>query len=297
MIEERKQNICWAGFEFKVPNDWEIGRHSISLQQGSLVLFDRRRQRMEITWQTAKKEPDIKRSCEDLRTRCNENKNTGECSKIEEFHGWLGFFQQINELASVVYALKWQRKSGRVIQSTIVILDEPGTPKNPLVKNILTSCRDSVGKDKPIRWKAFGLDCRPPAGWCLKSTEINPMDVRLHFQKESQKGGINPECQATVQRLGMAGTWFSGDFQAYLQGQEPHRDFSFKQTDYRGHRAMTAEAEDETRLLFRLLKRSRARSELLWMCEPLNALFRVTSKGPPDKIVRPWDLKVECPSA
>ncbi len=285
------KEIAWAGFETRVPEDWEVSRHGISPRRGSLVLVDRRRQRFELTWQHCEKKPDLGHSSEDLRARFRrEGASSDELPRLKSVPGWLGFWRRIDSLTVLAYALRWQRESGRIFQATIVARDDEHVDNGCFVAEILRSCLDNLGERKAIHWKAFGIDCISPPGWALDSTRMYSMDVKLQFRNPDNKQGV--EC--AVHRMGMAGTWFNGDAESFVRSKEPKLDFRFDSMDYNGHRAMTAVARTLNRLFHRITGKRLIRRELIWQCEPANSLFRVTTVCNPGENLLPQDLAAQC---
>ncbi len=285
--------IAWAGIEFSVPKEWAINRHSLSYLDGSLVFVDRRRQRMELIWRACDKKPDLNMSCEDLKSRVREASGVAPVG-LKPASGWIGFEVRIDEQTVVIYALHWERGSGRIFQANIVARDDEPGSKYALAEGVLDSFRDEGWQDRPVRWKAFGIQCVSPPGWQLVSTHVKPMDVKLQFQHFSGKKAKKEEGKATIHRLGMAESWFSGDARAFIRDKSPKLDFDFGRTDYRGHDAATATAQEETRLFFRLIGRSRIRRELAWLCEPVNSLFRVITVSAGKQAIDPRCFETEC---
>ena len=158
---------------------------------------------------------------------------------------------------------------------------------------ILASCRDGAGEGRSIRWKAFGIDCFSPPGWELIDARIHPMDAELHFTDNALYDD-RVASEAIVRRLGMADTWYSGDAEAFLLVKERGHEFRFKETDYEGHRAVEAVADTDRRLYHRLTGRRRIRRELIWLCEPMNSLFRVTTLSTPRHAIEPRKFSSRC---
>ena len=63
------QTIEWLGMRFRVPDEWEIVRHSSKRRTGTLMFVDRRRQRMQLSWTECRGEPDKVQLFNDLRAR------------------------------------------------------------------------------------------------------------------------------------------------------------------------------------------------------------------------------------
>ncbi len=286
-----EKEIAWAGFEFRVPAEWDIRSHSVSCLSGSLALVDRRRHRLELIWRRCDEKPDLNLSYSDLKGRVKNDTMNGEVFGVKSIPGWLAFEAQMDEETVVVYALCWRRESGRIFQVTVVTRDEDHFSRQGLLETILAGFSDSGWEGRSVRWKAFGIDCASPPGWHLVSTRVNPMDVNMQFQPSGKKG---EKTQASVHRLGMADTWFSGDPKAFLRGKEPGLDLEFEGIYYNGHEAVAARAQAERRLILRLFGRGRIRRELVWLCEPMNSLFRVYTVSPENEGADPQDFAVRC---
>ncbi len=294
MNRELKNEIAWAGFEMKTPDGWEMSRHSRSMISGTLALVDRRRERLELTWQDCESRPDLQRSCDDLRDRFRrDGYRSDELPRLKSVPGWIGFRRRLDEVTVFAHALRWNPDSGRIFQMNIVVRDDEPFPGGNMVEEILAACEDKAVEGNVIRWKAFGVDCVSPAGWELIDTRIYPMDVKLHFSDNGQYDD-RVASEAIIRRLGMADTWFGGDARAYIVSRERGHDFRFKETDYGGHRAVEAVADSDKRLYYRLTGRRRIRRELIWLCEPMNSVFRVTTLCTPRHTFEPQRLLCAC---
>ncbi len=294
MSDLLKNRIAWAGLEFETPADWEVSRHSPSFPSGGLVMVDRRRQRMEVAWRGCDREPDLRRSLEDLRERFSQPSSRSEPQSLDSVAGWVGFWCRADDQSSVAHALHWQRGTGRLIHVSIVARREDRVAGRRLAQAILRSFRDGGGGSRPIHWQAFGIDCQSPPGWRLTSTKVAPMDVELQFRHFRSGGRHEDGPRATIRRLGMAATWFNGDMQAFVRSRDPELDFEFKPCRCQGHDALMARAEGEIRKIYRWLGRRRTRLELIWLCEPMNALFRVITASPPQFPLQPQDFELKC---
>ncbi len=286
--------IAWDGLELRLPRDWEISRHSLPGKSGGLTVVDRRRQRLELTWRHCDREPDVRRSCNDLRERLGGRGGSSETRRLDSVPGWLGFWHREDQRRTVAHALSWQKTGGRLLQIAIIALEDDRIAKRRLAEEILRNCRDTGGNDRPKRWKAFGVDCITPPGWRLVETSIKPMNVMLRFEHFPAAGNNPDGREAEIYRVGMADTWFNGDARAYLQGRQPSLDFKFGHDICCGHPAVTAQAENESRRLWRWFGRRRLRRELIWHCEQSNAIFRVGIICQPNDKLTPRDFKLCC---
>lgn len=299
MNKELKKEIFWAGFEFRVPRDWEINRHTLGFETGKLVLVDRRRQRVDLLWRTVTAQPDLRHHSRELQKRVKGESADGEMLELKTVPGWSGFWLRLDDTSSLTYAFKWHRESGRLVQATVVTRKDDPIGQNSLLRAILSSFRDIGWKSKPIRWKAFGLDCESPPDWELIETDIKPMNVKLTFLRSDRenKKKENGDGEIILQRFGMAGSWFDGDTQAFVRGKEPKLDFEFSRQEYRGHDAISAVARHENKLFHKLRGGGRFHQELLWLCKPANSLFRMVAEYEEKRPVRLQDFSVNCQPA
>jgi hypothetical protein len=287
--------IAWAGMRFPTPDRWEVCRHSVSCRNGSLVLADRRRQRLELTWRDCPREPDLAHGCRDLRDRFRAEDGEDRCRPLPAVRGWTGFVRRTHADSGVAYAMRWDPASGRIFQANVVLRDDDPIPHDRMTESILAGFRDSGFVDRSVRWKAFGIDCRPPSGWTLASTRVIPMDVTFRFRRDAEGGHAPDAGEAAVQRLGMADTWFNGDARAYLRCAAAGSRFTFVETSLGGHRAVAAAAPHKTRPWQRITGHRRERRELLWQCERVNSVFRITAVGSAKRDVTPEDFSARCP--
>src|SRR5450432_3448034 len=60
------QAISWLSLGFRVPAEWDIVRHGILFERGSLVFVDRLRQRLSVSWTECQRPPDLERLVRDF---------------------------------------------------------------------------------------------------------------------------------------------------------------------------------------------------------------------------------------
>ena len=80
--------IAWLGLTLKVPEDWEIVRHSVAVERGSLIFVDRRRQRLELGWLSVKSEPDLEHWARDLEQEERRTNAEASLRRLDFKGGW-----------------------------------------------------------------------------------------------------------------------------------------------------------------------------------------------------------------
>lgn len=271
------KNIEWLGIQLRVPGEWEIRRHSAALERGSLVLVDRRRQRMQLFWQKSPSPPDLKRSAEDYRKRAL-NENEGATSRsLPDGTGWTGFMiLPPGKAAAESRAMKYQPETGLVLELVITTGTTDGGLEVPLVRELLSNCRATVPPKAAVHWRAFGIDCTVPAGFIMEEAAVKPMDVLFRFRDPGTGRRRRPGRTVSVQRLGMAGEWFDGNLESFALNRDTDSERqTISHVRRRDHDAVRTEGEGKSTPFVRLRKGRRRVERVAWHCEASNCVFLV----------------------
>lgn len=279
---DEMQTIEWLGMRLRVPRRWEIVRHSVRPERGRLTLVDRRHQRLQLSWAALERPPDFRRTFSDYRAREQEKDERRRFVDLPARAGWRGF-RRTGPGEALSRAGRYLKELGRWVE---IVLVWPDGVEPSLERRVLESFEAEVLNGKPIRWRAFGLDVKTPAGWTLVDATVKPADSQLAFREGRRSGD--------VRRLGAADAWFDGNLSQWIQKEAGSEQTSLSPAHVRGHDACLAEGFDERGLLPRLRWGRDRRLDLVWHCPNRQALFQVTTRGPAKSLVRPDAFVVRC---
>jgi hypothetical protein len=288
------QTIEWMGLKMAVPRDWEIVRHSIVPKSGALTFVDRRRQRLEVVWTDCPREPDVGRMVEDQRARELEQDPGAQVSMLGGLGPWMGVRRVGTDGRVTTRAVRHFPGSGRLIEAVILTKkNEPGARE--LVAALLAELVAVAPASEARRVKAFGLDVTTPQNYRLLSASVKPADVTLKFVTGPAPRWQPVQPVATIRRMGMADSWYTGEGEKLIRRDSPRVRFeSFSESALKKHRALLAVGEEPTSPVARWLGRGRGRRVVLWRCEAENALYEVATSSSRKQLVRPEDFEVSC---
>lgn len=273
------QEISWMGLRMRVPPDWEIRRHGISPDAGSLVFVDRRVQRMEVMWQRPAKEPDLNRTAEHA---VDAVRHTRPDTRISahlpaRLNGWQGFVY--GDAPRVYRALSYHLDHNVLVQVTLS-LDGIREKSHALCRDILSAFAVHEAPDKATHWRAFGIDCRVPDMWTLLEADVKPMDVRLKFDC-GNKRRLSKACSiCEVRRMGMAREWFDGDLYSFAKSRAPGKDPRVM-TESEGQPEVVRVDASQGRFFFLGGLGPKDRRHLrIWHASEVNSMFVVSLSNP-----------------
>src|SRR5690242_13516978 len=111
------QQIEWMGVAFRVPEDWQIVRHSLTLDRGGLTLVDRRGQRLQLRWNTVKQEPGVERMIDHEREE-QQKAGTSEVRALRGFGGWRVLRSTEGDKVTT-RALRFDPKTSRLLEVVV----------------------------------------------------------------------------------------------------------------------------------------------------------------------------------
>ncbi|MCH8510929.1 MAG: PqqD family protein [Kiritimatiellae bacterium] len=286
------QEIRWMGLRMQVPLDWEIRRHGISPDIGSLVFVDHRTQRMEVRWQRPDKEPDLNRTLEHAMDAVRKAHPDVHISpRLPSRTGaWTGF---VYDRESRVYRAVLYEKDTNVLLQTTLTLDGSREETHEFVRNLLNHLTLTEAPEKATHWRAFGIDCRVPADWVLREAVAKPMDIRLKFDCGTKRMLSKQRTTAEVRRLGMVKDWFDGDLHGFAKsralGNHPH-----VLTDNTGGRDVLRVESDVGRFFFLGPLGPKDHQQLrLWHDPDINSILVLSLTNPRIARVSMEDIQVE----
>jgi hypothetical protein len=294
MTDEQLQTIEWLGLRLEVPEAWEIVRHSLSQDRGSLVFVDRRTQRMELFWQRAAQQPDLVRTLADARSRELENDPGAELEELRRVSGWQGFCRHSKEGEFLTRGVRYDARSARLMEALVVSPAGTADAKR-LGCRILERIQSVERAESATRWQAFNLEITALPAFRLVSASVKPGDVCFDFRRFSPGQREPGKERVSVRRMGLAAAWFDGDHQKFIRREAPRVRFrTFGAAEPGGHPGVFGEGEEPGQRLPRLIGRALRRRVLTWRCETENAVYRVATTSPCHHPVNPEDFRVGC---
>ncbi len=275
----------WLGLEFEVPAEWEIVRHATNAARGSLIVVDRRRQRLEVRWSDCAKAPDLERLVHDFKSKAEGGQ--GEVLAVE--NGFRGLRSTGDGGRLTTRAVRWDARSKRLLELTLLAADGDAPE---LVTRVLGSVRTSSAEQE--RYSAFDVDVELPLGLSIAHATVKPADVLFEFQASQAEGHKRKVPQASVRRFGMADSWFSGDLGALIRRENSSLRLGFSERRYGPHAAVFASGAGAGPMLPRMLGLVPERRVLAWLCGEKNSLYVVSTSSKKKQPLLPEQLVVRC---
>jgi hypothetical protein len=295
MTQKLSQSIEWMGLRLKVPDDWQVVTHGLSPEFGSLVVVDRRRQRLTLSWTQCKNRPDLDQLLHDYRDRVLTDAQDAELGALRLSRRWRTLRQTQPDAAEIINrGVCFDAKTSRLVEA--LIITDTGEPKEQgLVERLLDEISVTCSAERSTRYRIFDLDVDTPPGFRLTKTRVKPADVTLTFQRTAANGKKAARQAASVRRLGMARAWHTGSLRELILRHEPKaRLVSFEPQDYRGHQGLLASGTEAGPRLKRAVGLLRDQRVLAWCCEPENAVYEVITLSPRSQPLPPEDFVVRC---
>jgi hypothetical protein len=286
-VPELSQAVHWLALGFRVPADWEIVRHGIGFERGSLVFVDRVRQRLSVSWTACPRVPNLERLLSDFE---NQPLTVGETLLTQNDHfGFRVLECKKSSGEHVTHALRFDPASNRLIELELpgLAAREGQTLAHALLAEFSFSERD---RDHSVR--AFGVHAVLPAGFGLRGSRVKPADVTLEFEKPAASGERSP-ASLKIRRSGMARAWFDGDAARAIRVRNPALRFGdFDRLTVGSHVATAARGFARGALVKRALGMAAPYDVLFWECPEQNAVFetelRVSRRGVGADAPRVW---------
>jgi hypothetical protein len=295
MTLELTQPIEWMGLRLKVPDDWQVVRHGLSPQMGSLVVVDRRRQRLILSWTQCRSRPDLEQLLRDYRERVVADAQNAELGALSLARRWRTLKQTQPDAAQIISrGVCFDSRTSRLVEALIVThADEPDDLG--LVARLLGEIAIVARGDESTRWRIFDIDVDTPPHFRLTKTNVKPADVTLTFRRIDADGGKPTGQEASVRRLGMASAWHTGNLEQLIVRHAPKARFwRFEQLKQRGHQALLAAGIEPGPRLKRALRLLREQQVLAWRCRPENAIYELGTLSPQGQPLCPTDFRVRC---
>ena len=286
MTEARMQNICWMGMSLQVPGSWEMVRHATSSRQGSLMMVDRRHQRLQLTWQQIQREPDLEQMIEDYRNKDLEEHRGVKHKRVVGVGGWVALRRSRAD-HHLTRAVRFEKSCSRLVE---LVLPWPGVggADGEVELDVLQGYRLEGPDGQSERWCAFGLEVQTPQGWSLHSAEIEPGSANMRF--------IKGRSEALIRRLGAVDAWFKGRLETFVQQQVEDASKTPRLRTYRNHPACELTTEEPCTRWQRWTGKARRRMDLAWLCPTDHAVYHLMTLSPMklERAAEPGDFAVGC---
>jgi hypothetical protein len=286
---ELTQAVAWLALDFRVPEDWEIIRHGIGFERGSLVFVDRVRQRLSVSWTACAQAPDLDRVLSDFE---QQPLSVGEkVLRQAQCQGFRLLDCEKENGEQVSHALCFDPLSSRLIE-----LELPGSAAaddSALSHELLASFTFAT-RERGTRLRAFGLDAELPDGFRLCKSQVKPADVILEFERTGERSAE----RLRIRRSGMARTWFDGDAARSMRLRSPELAFDeFTSAEVGPHSAVVARGLPRRAFLQRALGRAPSRRVTFWACPAQNAVFETEVCAPRDRSEGLVSPRIRCCAA
>lgn len=290
------QPIEWMGIAFRVPDDWQIVRHGLGLDRGSLVLVDRRLQRLQLWWSTVAREPDVERMIDHEREQVEKAESAAQVRALRGFGAWRVLETALPDGAVSTRAARFDPKTSRLLE--VVVSTRRDEPTVDLVRALLDAMRVVCRAEAVRSWRAFDVALRMPPDYRLTGTTVNPADVTLRFEAVDPEDGSELGVSMSLRRMSMLADWYAGNAEALIRRDLPKVEFeSFEPVEHAGHPALRAAGLLPAPPLRRLLGKRRSVRATAWTCEPENAFYLLTHTSPSDHGASSLDFGVDCCAA
>jgi hypothetical protein len=282
------QRVEWLGLGLSVPAGWEIVRHSLSADVGSLRFVDRRRERLVISWAQCKSAPDLSRLVEEMRREAE----AGAGSESFRYGPWRGIQHLEADSELGTQAVRYHAETSRLLEAHVFGADA-AEQEQSLARAILGQLSVLGPAHTSCRWRAFDLALKAPESFALVGADVAPADVRFRFEERAQ-AGTPRALVASAQRLGMAESWFDGDLGRLLRSRLPRvRWASLVSAPHLGVEALSAAGPLKEKRLTRLFGTSREARALVWRATDENAVYLLTTEGPRGLAPDPSSFEVQ----
>ena len=280
MADESSEIVKWLGIRLCVPKEWEIVRHSLNHEKGSLVFVDRRSERLRLFWRDCESAPDLNRMLDDQRSKMALE---APSATITELHGvghWRGFIREEREGERVVHAVQFDAPSKRLIEAIVTETGDAASGKSQRAK--VLGQLDVTSKAEHARefW-AFGLRVAVPAGFRLVKTDVKPADVCFEFDQALEGTSRASGASATIRRLGMAASWMPADLsQLFVRHAKTLRLGDASPMRQLEHSGISAEGKEVHPRLLNWLGLGRRGEARMWHCDASNAVYSIATVYP-----------------
>lgn len=276
------QTIEWLGMRLIVPDDWEIVRHAVDVSAGSILMIDRRRQRLQWSWTACAKPPDEKTIFDDFKNR--DRVELPECVLTDLYKcGQFSVYRRTSDNIEITRAGTFDKRLKMWID---IVIPWPDGYQSDSERRILESYRGARSDAHGIRWCAFKLDYISPKGWKLTEAEIKPGRAAMYFEKDHNR--------AMVARIGAVDAWFDGHLENFLLKQVTDATGTCK-VGLKGNHESCLFSGWERRFSFRwLVGLRRKRLDSVWHCPESQAMYHVMTSGYENTLVHPDTFPVQC---
>jgi hypothetical protein len=242
---------------------------------------DRRRERLNVAWAAVKSAPDLGRLVHEWAgAACERGAPRGF-----QHGSWSGLTLETAE-GFETRVVSYHPGTSRLLE--LRILGRAGEER--LARELIAGFQVRGAGEPARRYRAFGIDVSTPSDFVLRSAAAVPCDVTFCFERDAV-GRQTPRLRFSARRLGMAGSWFGGDYARLLATKAAGVDHGALQVvDLDGTQAYTAQGRCDEKRWVRLLGRAREERALLWSAPDENAIYLLRSEGPAGSVLDPREF-------
>jgi len=276
------QTVEWLDLCFAAPEQWEISRHAVSRDKGSLVFVDRRSERLRVYWTACGGRPDGQLLLDGCRERDRQEHPDARFGQLPPAGEWRGYRWQ-DAGRSVTRAGLYDQRHDRWVE---MVLTWPGSVEVELERAVLGSFRSANLPDGAHRYRAFGIDLTAPAAWVLEHAQVLPADLTMRFR--------SPRGRAQVRRVKMVRELRAGGLDGLVRRELGTATAVVEPATYRGHEARRATGRERAFTWRWVTAGLRRRTQLLWVCPQRDWMYSVATESRRRDPVAPETFTVRC---
>jgi hypothetical protein len=251
-------------------------QYSLKLESGRCVFADRHGFRFEMTWKEVEGTPDFDRMLNDYLVKLRDEGMTG--GRRIEAAGCAGLKGEMDDQAITRFG-RYAPEESCVVE--LLFLWAQNRDRD-LEKRVLESFHEVPSDAEGCRrWRAFGLDARPPARLKLGACRVEPANVEWRFVDRHDRPVLR------CARRGMVEEWMNGPVRTWLErkvrpGERPPARWRNEQRS--GHTVDRVEGRTLPRGWFRRAAPVQAEA---WICPADGRLYSWIAEDAGDMPDRP----------
>ncbi len=209
--------IIWRRIRMLLPDDWEMLGYSTGTARGWCWFADRRRERLELTWQSVKGVPDLARMNREYAAKMTDELEF-ENVRQQRIHQWRGAIGDKGEKA-ISRFVRHLSNENIIVE---LVFHWPESRERELEEATLTSVRESpmieTAGAKLQRWRSFGMDICASGDYLLQNVAVQPAHAKMAFGPVKPAHSIFTE---EYTRMGMTAHWLRGGVDEWLALKTP----------------------------------------------------------------------------
>jgi hypothetical protein len=267
----------WRNFSMEMPADWELLQFARNPEQGRCAFADRYQFRLEFSWRTANRAPDVGQVMNEYEKAFREQRTLRESVQSLGVAGWKGFRAP---LADGTLSSRFGRyfDSPRLLTEAVLLWPQPLFDV-ALEETLLSSIMYLPPADNGTqRWKAFGMDLLADAAYGCEEVNVRPAYARFRFADTHTEG-----VGQLFERFGMVNEWLHESLEEWLNTRLPPGllERTVRIVDREGHRRYRIEGKITPKTAFSRLRKPNTFRLEAWICPNDNRLYLIACISPP----------------